>query len=150
MGKESKEDNWKDPSDMTLKEKAKFVLIRVLFSIVFGSVLMGIGIGIAFLISNHFEYSLQDTMFYEGVILLFIGIFASMKGSPSAGSVAGAGMRNAYQSIYYSNFEAERLNMEGKDPSKGFRSRSIVEFSRSSLNMILGGLLLAIVSQVFF
>ncbi len=149
MGNENNDDNWKDPSDMTWKEKARYFLIQFLFSIVFGLVIMGIGIGAAVLISNHYDYSMQDTMFYEGAVVLFIGIFASMKGSPSAGNIAAAGKMNAAQ-IYYANMETERLSMEGKDISREFRNRSIVAFSRSSINLILGGLFLVIVSQVFF
>ncbi len=150
MKHEDKEDKRKDPSDMTWKEKGLYYLKQCSFSILFGMVIMGIGIIIAYLISNHYTYGLQDTMFYEGALILFIGIFASMKGSPSASGIQGAGMKDAYQRFYYANMEAEGLNMEGKDSSKEFRNRSIVVMSRSAWNLIFGGLILTIVSQVFF
>jgi hypothetical protein len=133
----------------SLKNKIKLFLVRGVFSVIFGLILMGIGIGVAILIANKSSNSLPDVMFMEGIVVLVIGILASMKGNPSGGNISRVGMNNP-NLVNFMDLETTRIERETTNYYDEFRKHAIVEFGFSSITLIFGGVFLILVSILFF
>lgn len=149
MNKKENRDQIEENPEGNLKNKLKLLFFRGVFSIIFGLVLMGIGIGVAILIAKNSGNSLQDVMFMEGVAVLIIGIFASMKGNPGGGSISRVGMNNPN----IANFlHLETIMIERKTTNyyDQFRKHAIVELGFSSITILFGGVFLMGASILFF
>ena len=124
-----------------LKAKIKKIINRLLILLLFSLILYGIGILAGGLIANNTNKKMYDILTYEGVLLIVIGIFMSMKGSPSGTNFNGIGSENA-QGISYLNLEATRLERETKPYHKEYFKNNILHFSFYNIVFILSGLLL--------
>lgn len=127
-----------------LKETFKKALFLLLFSLIY----LGIGIVAAILISNKFDYNMQDVMAYEGLIILVIGIMMSMKGNPSGASISRMGSTDANLSSYLNN-EIVRQEREINPYHKAFLKNNVVEFAFSNLSFILGGIFIILFCLIF-
>jgi len=129
--------------------KVKKILKKFLYLLLFSLVYVGIGYVIGILISNRFDYALQEVLSYEGLILLIIGILFSMKGNPSGSSISGVGQNNANAMSFY-DLEVTRLERESNPYHKDFLKNNIVVFAFSNLSIILGGILIIASTMIFF
>lgn len=124
-----------------LTSKFKGILLFFLYSLVF----LGIGYLIAILISGNSNYSLQDVMFFEGILSIVIGLMLSMKGNPSGVSLHALGRKDA-QYISNENLEASKMERTSTNYYKNFLKHSIIEFTHSSLVLVISGIFLILLS----
>jgi hypothetical protein len=119
--------------------KLRIILLVGLYSLI----ILGIGYAIAILIANYFDYSLQDVMFIEGMIIFVLGIMLSMKGNPSGSFLSGFGLINGQ---YFANLNLEITSSERKSTNyyKNFLKNSIVEVAFSNLTIIIGGIFIVL------
>jgi len=129
--------------------KVKKILKKFLYLLLFSLVYVGIGYVIGILISNRFDYALQEVLSYQGLILLIIGILISMKGNPSGASISGIGQNNANAMSFY-DLEVTRLEREANPYHKDYLKNNIVVFAFSNLSIILGGILIIASVMIFF
>lgn len=132
-----------------MKPKRLIIVKRVFFMALWSLVYVGLGFGIAVLISSRSKYNLQDAMSMEGLILVIVGILMSMKGNPSGADISRAGQKDFLNTSYY-NFEITRQERENKPFHKEFLNNNIVEFAFGRLTLIFGGISLLVASVVFF
>lgn len=131
-----------------LKTKFKKVMNNAIFLILFSLIYLGIGYIVAILISNKYNYNLQDIMTYEGLIIILIGILMSMKGSPSGISISGMGNNDATITSYMNN-EFTRQEREINPYHKDYFKNNVVKFSYSNLTFILGGSFIIAFGAIF-
>lgn len=124
-----------------LTSKFKGILLLFLYSLIF----LGIGYLIAIPISAKSNYSLQDVMFFEGIASIVIGLMLSMKGNPSGISLQALGRKDA-QYISNENLEAAKMERASTNYYKNFLKHSIIEFTHSSLVLVIGGIFLILLS----
>lgn len=124
-----------------MKKKMKWFLKKLLCVVLIGFIIFGIGLVIAYWITDHYDSSLQEVVFMEGLLILIIGILASMKGNPSGSSISGIGLKNE-NAMSFQNLEATRLERERNPYDKNFLKNSIVEFVFSSVALMIGGAML--------
>lgn len=124
-----------------MNSKLKNFFKKAILLIVVSLIYFVIGYLAALLISNQFNYSLQTVMSYEGIILIIIGIFASMKGNPSGVDFSGIGQSNE-NGISFSNLETTRLERENNPYYKDYFKNNIVKFAFGNLAILLGGILI--------
>lgn len=132
-----------------LKLKIKKLIKKILLLLLFSLVYMGIGFIVAILISNRFDYNLQDVMTYEGFILILIGIALSMKGNPSGMNLNGIGQSDD-NALSYLNYEVTRQDRESNPNYKDYFKSNVVVFAFSNLTFILGGIFIIILAAKFF
>jgi hypothetical protein len=132
-----------------MKSKLKSLLKRFLFLLLYSFILFAIAVGIGFTISDRFHYKLPDVLSYEGVILFFIGILASMKGNPSGISFGSLGRKNE-NAINFYNLEVTRREREIKPYYKDFLKNNVVQFAFSNLTLLLSGALLVALSLLLY
>lgn len=124
-----------------IKVKMKKMLHSLLIILLFSIILFAIGFIIGIIISNNSSKKLYDILTYEGILLIVIGIFMSMKGSPSGSNINGVGNENP-QGISYLNSEVTRIEREIKPYHKDYFQKHINHFTFKNLVFILSGLLM--------
>lgn len=129
----------------------KIILTKVLLIILCCLLLFGLEYLLALLIAYKSSYKIQDVMIYEGIIIIIIGIFMSMKGSHSGINLQGVGQINE-NAVQFQNFEVTRLEQEqerkNKEYFKNFYKYAIVETIFSSLVFIIGGILIILIGRI--
>ncbi|MHB8132306.1 MAG: hypothetical protein ACYDEX_25415 [Mobilitalea sp.] len=131
-----------------LKTKLKKIMNKALFLLLFSFIYLGIGFIVAILISNKFNYNLQEVMIYEGLIIILIGILMSMKGNPSGISISGMGSNDATITSYMNN-EFTRQEREINPYHKDYFNNNLVKFSYSNLTFIFGGIFIISFGVIF-
>ena len=135
--------------------KTKFMIFfkKALIFLLCSLIVLGIGTLIALLISQKFNYKMQDVMINESFAVIGIGILLSLKGRPSGLNLQGAGQSNE-NAVLYKHLEVTRLEdeMERNSPDyyKNFFTRSVFEFALTNITFILGGLLMFITGYFLF
>jgi Na+(H+)/acetate symporter ActP len=137
-----------EDSGESFSEKLRFFIIKSLFCILFGLIVMGLGLLLGYLIATHYGYRLQDALFIIGILLVVIGIFASMKGNPVSMNIGGIGMKNA-NAISYMELETVRLERERTNYYQNFFKNAVVTFAFSGWTILLGGVFIIVVSILF-
>ena len=127
-----------------MKSKPKFVILIVLYSLIF----LVVGYLAGVVISNGFNYKLQDVMFIEGLIVVIIGALFSMKGNPSGISLQGLGQNDA-QYRANENLEVIVRERESTNYYKNFFKHSVVELAFSNITIIIGGALIILFSAIY-
>ncbi|NLK27651.1 MAG: hypothetical protein GX306_04820 [Clostridiales bacterium] len=122
-----------------MKVELKTILEKVILLLLFGIIYLGIGYLVGIFLSHQFNYKLENVLTYEGVILLIIGILASMKGRPSGINLNGFGQSNANINSYLNN-EILRQEREMDPYHKNFHKNNIVKFAFGNLTFIIGGI----------
>lgn len=131
-----------------LKTKLKKIMNKALFLLLFSLIYLGVGFIVAILISNKFNFILQEVMIYEGLIIILIGILMSMKGNPSGISISGMGSNDATITSYMNN-EFTRQEREINPYYKDYFKNNLVRFSYSNLTFILGGIFIISFGVIF-
>ena len=112
-------------------------------SFIWGLVWLILAVIIGFIITKFMSSrSLQDILFIEGLVLIFIGIFASISGDPRAVSIQGLGQNNA-QYINNANLEVARLEKEK------VHIKTDIKFALSTFSLVIGWVLSIIVTFIF-
>ena len=135
--------------DISVRDKVKAIVWRLLILTISGLFFAGIGVGIGLLIAGHYAYNVQEVMFMEGIVFALIGILASMKGNPSGVGLSSWGMKNA-NAINYVNLETTVIERESTDYHKNFRKNAVVEYAFGRMTLIFAGVLLAAIGILFF
>lgn len=135
--------------DLSVRDKAKVMIWRLIILIISGMLFAGIGVGIGLLIAGHYDHNVQDVLFMEGVVFAIIGILTSMKGNPSGVGTSGWGIKNA-NAVNYVNLETTVMEREITDYYKNFRKNAIVEYAFGRMTLILAGVILAAIGILFF
>lgn len=128
--------------------KVKLFLKKLFLLLLFGLIFFAVGSVIAILIANKFNYKLQDTMFYEGLILFVIGLLMSLSGNPSGISINGIGQSNE-NGVSYINLETTRVEREMNPYYKNYFRNNMVKFAFSNLTFIIGGIFIIAFSIIF-
>lgn len=126
-----------------LKTKFLNILYLLLYSLIF----LGIGYGVAALISQSLDYNMQDVLFYEGIIVLMLGVMRTMKGNPSGVSLQALGQKNA-QYRANENIKVTKTEREATNYHKNFMNHSVIDFAISDVVIILGGILIMALSAL--
>lgn len=124
-----------------MQAKVKSLVLRILLLMLFGLLYFAIAYGIGVFLSQKLGYPLENVLTYEGIILTFVGILASMKGRPSGINLNNVGRENASITAYLNN-EITRQEREMHPYHKDFYKNNIVKFAFGNLTFIIGGLLL--------
>ncbi len=123
------------------KVKIKKLLHSLFIILLFSIILFTIGLVIGIIITNNSTKKLYDILTYEGILLIVIGIFMSMKGSPSGSNLSGIGSKNA-QGISFMNSEVTRMEREINPYHKNYFQNHINHFNFYNLVLLLSGLLM--------
>lgn len=106
----------------------------VIKSLLWGIVWLGLAALIGFIITKVTSYkNFENVLFIEGVILVFVGIFASISGDPMALSMQGAGQNGGQ---YATNANLEITKMEREKSNRKLN----ISLAISTFSLILGGL----------
>ncbi len=133
----------------SLGDKVKFILRKVALHAVFGLLLALVGMVVGLLIAGHYEQNVQNVMFVEGVILVIVGIMASMKGNPSIAGLKGLDVRDATV-VNRMNLETTVMERDITNYYKNFRKQAVVEYGFGRMTLIFGGVILAAIGILFF
>lgn len=118
-------------------------LVILLKSLIWGLMWLIIASILGFIISKIMtSRSFQDILFIEGLVLIFIGIFASISGDPRGISMQGLGQNNA-QYINNANLEVARMEKEK------VHIKTDIKFALSTFSLVIGGVLSIIVTFIF-
>ncbi|HWT27176.1 MAG TPA: hypothetical protein VN131_04490 [Mobilitalea sp.] len=132
-----------------MKVKIKKSIKKMLLLLFYSLILFGLGYALALFISYRFNYTMQDVLSYEGIIILIIGVLMSMKGNPSGVSMRGIGQNNV-NAVTYDNLETTRIERDITDYHKNFMKHSVVEFAFSNITVILGGIFIILFTLLFY
>ncbi|MCF0149231.1 MAG: hypothetical protein HUJ77_12645 [Clostridium sp.] len=114
----------------------------VLKSIIWGTGWLALAALIGFIITKVTEYkSFENVLFIEGLILIFVGIFASISGDPMGLSLQGLGQNNA-QYLASANLEVSKMEKQKSN------MKINISFALSTFSLLIGGILAAIVTFV--
>lgn len=117
-------------------------LVILLKSLIWGLMWLIIASILGFIISKIMtSRSFQDILFIEGLVLIFIGIFASISGDPRGISMQGLGQNNA-QYINNANLEVARMEKEK------VHIRTDIKFALSTFSLVIGGILSVVVTFI--
>lgn len=106
----------------------------VIKSLLWGIAWLGVAALIGFIITKVTPYkNFENILFIEGIILVFVGIFASISGDPMGLSMQGLG-QNSAQYAAIANLETTKREKE-----KSNRKLN-VSIAVSTFSLILGGL----------
>lgn len=83
----------------------------------------------------------KDILFIEGLILIFIGIFASISGDPMGLSMQGLGQSNA-QYIANANLEVSKMEKEKVN------AKINIAFALSTFSLLIGGILSVVITFI--
>ena len=117
-------------------------LVILLKSLIWGLMWLIIASILGFIISKSMtSKSFQDILFIEGLVLIFIGIFASISGDPRGISMQGLGQNNA-QYINNANLEVARMEKEK------VHIKTDIKFALSTFSLVIGGILSVVVTFI--
>lgn len=85
--------------------------------------------------------SFQDILFIEGIVLIFIGVFASISGDPIGLSMQGLGQNNA-QYIANANLEVSKMEKQKVN------IKTNIAFALSTFSLVIGGILSIILTFI--
>ncbi|WP_195263512.1 hypothetical protein [Clostridium sp. 1001275B_160808_H3] len=106
----------------------------VIKSLLWGIAWLGVAALIGFIITKVTPYkNFENILFIEGIILVFVGIFASISGDPMGLSMQGLG-QNSAQYAAIANLETTKMERE-----KSNRKLNVA-LAVSTFSLILGGL----------
>lgn len=115
----------------TLKDNRIKLVIK---SFLWGTAWLIAAVLIGFIITKVTPYkNFENILFIEGIILVFVGIFASISGDPIALSMQGLGQNSAQ---YVANANLEVTKMEREKSNR----KLDVSLAVSTFSLILGGL----------
>lgn len=83
----------------------------------------------------------KDILFIEGLILIFVGIFASISGDPMGLSMQGLGQSNA-QYITNANLEVSKIAKQKANVKIN------IAFALSTFSLLIGGILSAVITFI--
>ena len=122
-----------------MKDERISLLIK---SIIWGTVWLGLAALIALIITKVTSYKdFENVLFIEGLILIFVGIFASISGDPMGLSLQGLGHSNA-QYIANANLEVSKMSREKVS------GKIDIGFALSTLSLVIGGILSAAITFI--
>ncbi|MCR1950866.1 hypothetical protein NSA50_07305 [Clostridium sp. DSM 100503] len=106
----------------------------VIKSLLWGIAWLGVAALIGFIITKVTPYkNFENILFIEGIILVFVGIFASISGDPMGLSMQGLG-QNSAQYAASANLEVTKMEREKSN------RKLDVALAVSTFSLILGGL----------
>ncbi|MDI9216542.1 hypothetical protein [Clostridium tertium] len=106
----------------------------VIKSLLWGIAWLGVAALIGFIITKVTPYkNFENILFIEGIILVFVGIFASISGDPMGLSMQGLGQNSAQYSAS-ANLEVTKMEREKSN------RKLDVALAVSTFSLILGGL----------
>lgn len=122
-----------------MKDERISLLIK---SIIWGVVWLGLAALIALIITKVTSYKdFESALFIEGLILIFVGIFASISGDPIGLSLQGLGQSNA-QYIANANLEVAKMTREKVS------GKINIGFALSTFSLVIGGILSAAITFI--
>ena len=122
-----------------MKSRRTSLLIK---SLIYGLGCLGLLLLVGFIITKVTSYkNLENILFIEGIIAIFIGIFTSISGDPMGSSLQGLGDINAQQ-ISTANLETTRKEKEKVN------NRINISFAVSTFSLFIGGILSVILSFI--
>lgn len=105
----------------------------VIKSFLWGIAWFGVAVLIVFIITKVTAYkNFENILFIEGIILVFVGIFASISGDPMGLSMQGLGQNSAQYSAS-ANLEVTKMEREKSN------RKLDVALAVSTFSLILGG-----------
>ena len=105
----------------------------VIKSFLWGIAWFGVAVLIGFIITKVTPYkNFENILFIEGIILVFVGIFASISGDPMGLSMQGLGQNSAQYSAS-ANLEVTKMEREKSN------RKLDVALAVSTFSLILGG-----------
>ena len=105
----------------------------VIKSLLWGIAWLGVAALIGFIITKVTPYkNFENILFIEGIILVFVGIFASISGDPMGLSMQGLGQNSAQYSAS-ANLEVTKMEREKSN------RKLDVALAVSTFSLILGG-----------
>ncbi|MDB1931819.1 MULTISPECIES: hypothetical protein [Clostridium] len=105
----------------------------VIKSFLWGIAWFGVAVLIGFIITKVTSYkNFENILFIEGIILVFVGIFASISGDPMGLSMQGLGQNSAQYSAS-ANLEVTKMEREKSN------RKLDVALAVSTFSLILGG-----------
>lgn len=112
-------------------------------SLLIKSIIWGVvWLGLAALIGKVTSYKdFESVLFIEGLILIFVGIFASISGDPMGLSLQGLGQSNA-QYIANANLEVSKMSKEKVS------GKINIGFALSTFSLVIGGILSAVITFI--
>ena len=122
-----------------MKDERVSLLIK---SKIWGVVWLGLAALIGLIITKVTSYKdYESVLFIEGLILIFVGIFASISGDPMGLSLQGLGQSNA-QYIANANLEVSKMSREKVS------GKIDIGFALSTLSLVIGGILSAAITFI--
>ena len=113
-----------------MKDKRINLVIK---SFLWGIAWFGVAVLIGFIITKVTSYkNFENILFIEGIILVFVGIFASISGDPMGLSMQGLGQNSAQYSAS-ANLEVTKMEREKSN------RKLDVALAVSTFSLILGG-----------
>lgn len=108
--------------------------------IVFGFIWIAITAGVGMLIVDLAGYNFKDVMFIEGIVLVILGLFASVSGNPMGLCIQALGNSNS-QYVANTNLQIAKVDLERKTNIK-----TTIKMSISTVALVMGGILSILVS----
>lgn len=109
--------------------RGKLILKSIIWGIAWFGVASIVGLVIVKLAKDK---SFENILFIEGIVLIFVGIFASISGDPIGLSLQGAGQNSAQ---YLSNANLEITKMEREKTNR----KLDIALAVSTFSLIIGG-----------
>ncbi|CDG02215.1 Putative uncharacterized protein [Clostridium chauvoei JF4335] len=109
----------------------------------FGIIWIAITATIAILMMNLTRYNFKDVMFIEGIVLVILGLFASVSGNPMGLCIQALGNSNS-QYVANANMQITKLDTE-----KAHRNaKTTIRMGISTVALIIGGILSMVISFI--
>lgn len=133
---------------LSMKLNWKGFLKKALYLLLFSILLTGIGYLIAMVISHFGNIKMGNVLCYEGLAVLILGLFMSMKGNPNGVNLNVMGAGNNSQYIAQMNVDVTAEEQKITNYHENFKRNGVVEFCFSNITICLAGILLLVLSAI--
>jgi uncharacterized protein YacL len=124
-----------------MKVNLKIVMKKVLLILLTGIIMAGVGYLIAMLISDFGNLKLTNVLCYEGLIVIVLGLFMSMRGNPTSINLSMATQQNA-QYMAQVNFDAVMQEQKATQYHTDSKKNAVLELCFATFTLVLVGLVL--------
>ena len=129
--------------------KFKKTYQKILFLLLCSLVIYGIGVGIAYLISNNTDFYFQDAVFIEGAAVTIIGLLLIMRGGASGINMKGMGTQYA-QNVSRQDLDAKQAEQTTADMDKNLKRDTLFSFSAVDIIILAAGVMMVISGLFIF
>lgn len=129
--------------------KFKKTYQKVLVLLLCSLVVFGIGVGIAFLISNNTNFYFQDATFIGGVATIVIGLLLSKLGGSSSINMHGMSTDSA-QFVSRQNLDAKQAEQTAAGIDKNINRDALFSFNAVNISVLSAGAMMVVCGLFIF